>query len=94
MGIIAALLMFTCNLHLNQSACVENYSSCITTMSSIKIGGLSLLTPEERIASSYVFCVETDGALEDSDIRYMDMVEEMYHLSDRIEQSISLAKPL
>ena len=91
MGIIAALLMFTCNLHLNQTACVDSYYSCVKTMSSIKIGVLSLLTTEERIASSYMYCLETGGDL-DSDINYLDMVESMYHVSDRLVQPKTINK--
>ena len=86
MGIITALLLFTCNLHLNQTACLDTYTKCIENMSTIKVGGLSLLTNDERLAASYFYCVETDGNI-DSTSDYIALVRELHDLSNR-EDSI------
>ena len=79
MGIIAALLMFNCNLHFNQLGCVETHLSCIKMMSTIKIGGTHCLNYEQRLAASYLYCVETGGAVRgNTDYSdYLDMVDSL-----------------
>jgi len=75
MGIIAALLMFHCNLHFNQQGCVDTHLRCIETMSTIKPGDVSTLNPDQRLAAAYLYCVETGGEVT-SDVsysRYLDM---------------------
>ena len=77
MGILVALLMFNCNLHLNQNFCINKHVGCITTMSTIKLGGeVALLTHNQRLAASYLYCVETSGEI-DSDLNYVGLVESM-----------------
>lgn len=62
MGIIIALLVFNCNLHLNQNWCVEQHVSCVKTISSIKLGGeFGLLSQEQKLAVGYMYCIENDG---------------------------------
>jgi len=72
MSVIMALLMFTCDLHINKEVCVDTHVECIKYMSSIKIGGLGCVTQEERLAGAYLYCVETGGRL-NSDIDFSSM---------------------
>jgi len=78
MEIIVALLMFNCNLHLNQDSCVDTHLKCIETMSTIKINtGNRCVSKEQRIAASYLYCVETGGDV-NSELDYVGLVESMH----------------
>jgi len=67
MEIIIALLMFNCDLHLNKEVCVDTHVNCVEIVSTLKksIGG-HLLTYEEKLAASYLYCVETGGKIDSS----------------------------
>ena len=79
MGIIAALLMFNCNLHFNQLGCVETHVQCVTTMSTIKIGGLTCMNRDQRLAAAYLYCVETGGDFS-GDTSYSDYADLVRYL--------------
>lgn len=77
MGIIIALLMFNCNLHLNQTACLDQHVKCVETMSTIKVGGdLACLNHDQRLAVSYLYCVETGGEV-GSDLDHRSILDAM-----------------
>lgn len=82
MGIIAALLMFNCNLHFNQLGCVETHVKCVTTMSTIKIGGLACMNRDQRLAAAYLYCVETGGDFSGSSYSYSDYADLVTYLAN------------
>jgi len=74
MEVIIALLMFNCNLHLNFDWCVKKHESCVDTLASIKqtestglstkLGGAyASLSYSQKLAVSYLYCVETGGVI-------------------------------
>ena len=82
MEIIITLLMFNCGLHLNQDWCVKQHVSCIETISSIKIGvEFGQFSHEQRLAVSYLYCVESGGEISD-DLNVGDFVDALKKLNE------------
>jgi len=79
MGVIIALLVLNCNLHLNQQACLETHVKCIETMAATPLNNSSMrcLSRDKRVAAAYLYCVESSGNIHSS-IDYATLVEDLY----------------
>jgi len=79
MGVIIALIVMNCQLHLNYGYCINNQIKCVDIMMSLKYQDDSphgIMSYEEKLAASYEYCKRAEGHITEEDqLRYDSLID-------------------